>query len=170
MYNYTNNSVFSHFFDSLSSQMESLYSELYNDMHESFLALPHAVDIGSSNYPKCDIFDSEDRLKICLAVPGISKQDLKVKLKNNDESTIAMLNISADKQNKEDSSGSYKSRIVKQIHTSSFSKTFKVNKKICDVTTLSTDLKDGLLTITLLKVKPQSEQKPKAEWQEITID
>jgi molecular chaperone IbpA len=105
---------------------------------------------GTSSYPPYNIKQrSEDLYEIEMAVAGFSKAELRVELHNN------QLTIEGSKQsNDEDSGDSY---VYKGIAGRQFRQTFALADH---VKVVSSELKDGILTISLERELPE-EKKPR---------
>lgn len=105
---------------------------------------------GTSSYPPYNIKQrSEDLYEIEMAVAGFSKSDLRVELHNN------RLTIEGSKQNSDE--GSETSYVYKGIAGRQFQQTFALADH---VKVLGSELKDGILTITLERELPE-EKKPR---------
>lgn len=105
---------------------------------------------GTSSYPPYNIKQrSEDRYEIEMAVAGFAKSELRVELHNN------QLTIEGSKNNEEEGvEGSY---VYKGIAGRQFRQTFALADH---VKVVGSELKDGILSISLERELPE-EKKPR---------
>ena len=87
----------------------------------------------SANYPSMNIAHNDDETVIRLVVPGISREDILVQLKN------LSLTVSVDTTSKANST----------TNATRFSRTFTLNRSIADLNNIQSSLKEGILTITV---------------------
>ena len=98
------------------------------------------------SYPRVDVIDYNDTVVIEAEVPGLSKQDVNVEVEQN------VLTVSGGKsKNVTDSqNGKY---IRRELKRSSFRRSFTLGDNI-EKDTVSATFENGILLITLNKVKP----------------
>ena len=130
-------------------QIDRVLNEIFNT------TINHAVDEKKNKYsqPSANVKEFKDRFEIYLAVPGMEKDDIKVKVEKN------ILTMSAEKEVEQDST--YK---LTEFKYGTFSRTFKLPETV-DVSTIDATLKNGVLTIHIGKRKEDIDNGPK----EITI-
>jgi HSP20 family protein len=139
-------SAFTHFDrDEFITPFDKLVDKLFN---QSFPQLSKEVGVDvfqNSSYPKCDIVDFEDRVEFIAEVPGLSKEQIKIDV---DTDTIS---IKGEKtSNVEREGGTYLRRELKK---SSFKRTFAADPKIFDLDSISARFEDGVLELTIPKLK-----------------
>jgi HSP20 family protein len=139
-------SAFTHFDrDEFITPFDKLVDKLFN---QSFPQLSKEVGVDvfqNSAYPKCDIVDFEDRVEFIAEVPGLSKEQIKIDV---DTDTIS---IKGEKtSNVEREGGTYLRRELKK---SSFKRTFAADTKIFDLDSISARFEDGVLELTIPKLK-----------------
>ena len=101
---------------------------------------------------KTNITENEDSYTLELLVPGFTKEDIEITL--NDE----YLTISANK--KEENKKEY---LLKEINTYSYKRFYYVGK--IELSDIKANLKDGILTLNVLKIKEKAK-----EIQKVTIE
>jgi len=125
-----------------SQELDHVWDSLFNDFFNSVSRTPFVKQAQKSNYPRIDIRDARETTYIDATVPGLSKDDISIKYDDG------LLTISADKQSTE--SGA--EFLHREIHRSSFSRSFSVDSTIYDVTKIDGDLVNGILSISLPKL------------------
>ena len=110
-------------------------------------------DVGVTNlerkasYPKVDISEDNDCVYIEAAVPGLTKDEVDVHFHEGS------LTISGSSQH-----ATNRQYGTKEVSRSKFSRVFNINEEYVDPTTISAEVKNGLLTIVIDK---REEVKPK---------
>ena len=98
--------------------------------------------------PHVDIVDKNDHYEIKADLPGVKKEDLKVNLENG------ILSIEA--RHKEEKTEEKEGRVIrKERRTGHFMRSFSLGENVQDKD-IKADFKDGVLTITAPKVKPEA--------------
>lgn len=93
-----------------------------------------------------NILDKENEYLIELSAPGLKKEDIKIELDND------ILRISSNSENeKEESNDGYYRR---EFYKSSFERSFTV-PKIADKNGISATMTDGILTVSIPKLKEE---------------
>ncbi|MCX6825818.1 MAG: Hsp20/alpha crystallin family protein [candidate division Zixibacteria bacterium] len=122
---------------------------------DSFLNFP---SIHSSNrwafVPRVNIAEDTDNLRIVAEVPGMEKDDVKVSIEDD------LLTISGERKSVSESKDA--SHIRTELRTGSFSRSFTLPGHV-DLTKVTADYKNGLLSITLPKTE-------KSKPREIKVD
>jgi HSP20 family protein len=99
------------------------------------------------SYPRVDVVDYNDRVEIQAEIPGLSKDEVAVEVQDN------VLTISGQKVKKledKDTGGKY---IRRELKHSNFKRSFTLGE-IIDSDNPEARFENGLLTVTLRKVKP----------------
>ena len=121
---------------------------------ESFPQLSKEVGIDvfqNSAYPKCDIVDFNDRIEIVAEVPGLSKDQISIDVDDD------IISIKGEKNKKvEKEGGTY---LRKELKKSSFKRTFTADPTIFDLEKVSAEFNDGVLELSIPKLKPQKKTK-----------
>lgn len=99
--------------------------------------------------PATDIEETDKEFNIVFELPGMEKKDIKVSVEDN------VLTVSGER--KERSEEKNKNCVRSEIRCGSFSRSFSLPRTV-DVSNVSADYKDGLLTVTLQKTE---EARPK---------
>ena len=93
--------------------------------------------------PRTNLFDSGDKLQVIAEVPGMSKEDLKVRIQGN------YLELSGTR--KLDAPEGYKAHRVER-NTTEFTRSFTLPSEV-NADKIEALLRDGLLTLVLPKVE-----------------
>ena len=99
------------------------------------------------SYPRVDVVDYVDRVEILAEIPGLSKDEVNVDVQDN------VLTISGQKLKKADDKEITGKYIRRELKHSSFKRSFTLGDVI-DTNTTEAKFENGLLTVTLKKVKP----------------
>jgi HSP20 family protein len=99
------------------------------------------------SYPRVDVIDYNDRVEILAEIPGLSKDEVSVEVQEN------VLTISGQKIKKIDDKEFAGKYIRRELKHSSFKRSFTLGDQI-DKSTPQAKFENGLLRVTLSKVKP----------------
>jgi HSP20 family protein len=99
------------------------------------------------SYPRVDVVDYSDRVEILADIPGVSKDEVSVEVQEN------VLTISGQKVKKVDDKELTGKYIRRELKHSSFKRSFTLGEQI-DKSEPQAKFENGLLTVTLAKVKP----------------
>ena len=99
------------------------------------------------SYPRVDVIDYNDRVEILAEIPGLSKDEVSVEVQEN------VLTISGQKIKKVDDKETSGKYIRRELKHSSFKRSFTLGDQI-DNSTPQAKFENGLLKVTLSKVKP----------------
>lgn len=99
------------------------------------------------SYPRVDVVDYSDRVEILAEIPGLSKDEVSVEVQEN------VLTISGQKVKKVDDKELTGKYIRRELKHSSFKRSFTLGDQI-DKSDLQAKFENGLLKVTLTKVKP----------------
>ena len=135
-----------------SQELDHVWDSLFNDFFNSVSRTPFVKQAQKSNYPRIDIRDARETTYIDATVPGLSKEDISIKYDDG------LLTISADKQSPEGST----EFLHREIHRSSFSRSFSVDNSVYDVKSISADIVQGILTISIPKLEDQLPPEPRS--------
>ncbi|MEN3037977.1 MAG: Hsp20/alpha crystallin family protein [Candidatus Kryptonium sp.] len=121
-------------------EMNRFFNDFFKDIHSR------------NGYPLVDLIDADEELIIYAEVPGVSKEDVKVKIHND------VLTISGTR--KEPVMPEKANCIVSEREFGEFMRSIRLPYPV-DVNKVSAEYKDGILKITLPKkdeVKPREIQ------------
>ena len=138
-----------------SQELDHVFDSLFNDFFNNVSRTPFVKQAQKSNYPRIDIRDTRETTYIDATVPGLTKEEISIKYDDG------MLTISADKQSADVDS----EWLHKEIHRSSFSRSFSVDNSLYDVSKIDADLINGILSISI----PKFEEKVPPVPREISI-
>jgi HSP20 family protein len=99
------------------------------------------------SYPRVDVIDYNDRVEILAEIPGLSKDEVSVDVQEN------VLTISGQKTKTVEDKESTRRYIRRELKHSSFKRSFTLGEFINKEEPLA-KFENGLLTVTLYKVKP----------------
>jgi len=93
--------------------------------------------------PQTDIYETDDALTLVMEVPGVAREDMTVTLENDTLSVEARIDF-----------GKYEGLepLYTEYNVGHFSRAFTLSSKI-DQHSISAELNDGVLTLTLKKAK-----------------
>lgn len=130
------------FIHSIDSKFDDIWNQVFPEFGKAF-----GVDVfEKQSYPKINAIDYSDRVEIEAAVPGLSKEDVNI------EFSDGTLTISGEKkQSAKDENVQY---IYRELKRSSFKRSFNVDPSLLDAERITASFKDGILTISIPKVKP----------------
>lgn len=100
------------------------------------------------SYPKVNVIDFSDKIQIEAEIPGLDKSDVNVELEANVLTIVGNKLTTPDKESNE--TGTY---IRRELKRSSFRRSFTLGDNICK-DKVEAEFKNGMLLITLPKVKP----------------
>ena len=116
-----------------------LFNEFFND---EFWGLTPARQFAS---PAVNISESEKEYQVEIAAPGISREDFKVRLENDDELVIAL-----EKKEEKKEEGQKKTYLRREFSHVSYHQTFIIPEDV-DVEKISASMNDGVLSVVLPK-------------------
>lgn len=103
------------------------------------------------NLPSVNLKETDTKLEIELAAPGLKKEDFKIEVDNN------MLSISAEKEEKKEVSHKKDDYVRKEFNYQSFYRSFNL-PDYADENKIEATYKDGILDVTIAK-KPGDRKK-----------
>tara|TARA_Y100000296_G_C5097442_1_gene218131 strand:+ start:179 stop:682 length:504 start_codon:yes stop_codon:yes gene_type:complete len=102
------------------------------------------------SYPKVNVVNNTDNIVIEAAVPGLSKENIKVEVEDG------ILTISAESnQNTEVQSSQF---VKREIKRSAFRRSFNLDENL-DQEKIQGGCEDGILTLTIPKLVPEEKEK-----------
>lgn len=99
------------------------------------------------SYPKVNVIDADDSIKIEAEILGFSKDDVDIKVTDNQ-----VLTISGESKETTEDNTKYLRRELKR---SSFKRSFKLTEKL-SIDQIDAEFKNGLLIISIPKSEPSS--------------
>jgi HSP20 family protein len=124
-------------------------NQYFNSLIESHL---NAAALNNINYPRTDIKDAKDKIVIKFDLAGVPKENIKLTI--NDDKILTL-----EGEKKETKEAKSKDYVKKEIFYGSFKKMIQLPENINEEK-LSTEFKNGILTITIPKTEIK---KPKAK-------
>lgn len=109
-----------------------------------------SVALDSSSYPKVNIIDFKDKVRLEATVTGIPRDEIEVGIKTEADGNN-YLQIKYDKKTDNESDGTYRYREIKQ---SKFMRSFSLGENL-DPKEITSTCQDGLLTVDILKIKEE---------------
>ena len=102
--------------------------------------------------PAINVIESEKEYKVEVAAPGMTKEDFKIQLSDNNELVISM-----EKKN-ETKEGEEKKYLRREFSYSKFEQALVLPDDV-DVSKICANVQDGVLNITLPKLAPEDKAK-----------
>lgn len=133
----------------LESFLDNALSKMFPELNKAF-----GISFNRQSYPKVDIMDGVDQYTIVAEIPGLSKNEISVDIE--DDSLI----ISGIKDTKKEENSNVEKYIIRELKHTSFKRKFILGKDV-DKKSITGNFDNGLLTITIKKLKPKEPQKPK---------
>ena len=133
---FSNSGMFPAFFD------RYLSNDFFNNFFEG------------NSLPAVNIKEGKKDYKVELSVPGFEKEDIEVEIDGN------TLKISANKETKIEEKDNDEKVIRQEFSSSSFSRSFTIPNDV-DTVNINAKEKNGVLTLTLPKMKDAVENKTK---------
>jgi len=134
------------FIDSFDSVFDQMVQKQFPTLTDEF-----GLDfLSKSSYPKVDIVDFKDRLEITSEIPGLSKQDISIEIKDS------VLTISGKKleKNQNGEQGTY---LYRELKHSSFKRSFTLSDNLAS-SRIKAKFENGTLNITIPKIEPKIEE------------
>lgn len=108
--------------------------------------------IGNS-LPSVNLKESDDKLEVDLAAPGMKKEDFKVEIENN------MLIISSEKEESKEETRKKDNYVRKEFNYQSFYRSFYLPESI-DENKVEATYKDGILHVAIAKKEGSKKKSP----------
>jgi HSP20 family protein len=105
------------------------------------------------SYPKVNVIEFEDKVRIVAEIAGLTKDDIKIDI---DE---YVMTISGDSQIKNDEQGVY---LIKELKHSSFKRSFTFGDKF-NMDDVSAEFNEGILNIEIAKKTPEPKVSKRVE-------
>jgi HSP20 family protein len=134
----------------LITPFDSLINELFND---SFSGLSKTFGddfFVKGSYPKVNVLDLKDRVVIEAAIPGMTKEEVVVELKDD------VLTLSGDKRQSDEYSDV--SFVRRELKRSRFQRSFALGEHL-NQDEITASCVDGILTLEIPKVEPDKDKK-----------
>ena len=136
--------------DEFLKPFDQVFDQMLTQQFPNF-AEQTGIDFLKGAYPKCNIIDTDDAVKVIAEIPGLTKDDVNIKVENG------VMTISG-KQAHVDNTEREVKYIRRELKHSSFKRSFELGDTL-DPTKISALFENGILTITILKreeAKPHS--------------
>ena len=125
---------------------DSIVETSYPDVMRSVGVKPFQ----GSAYPKVNVYEYDDKVGIVAEIPGLDKKQLSVEVEEG------VLTISGDKHGVWEEEGAKVLR--RELKASSFKRSFELGE-LLDGNNIKADFKDGILSVSVPKTKPQKPKK-----------
>lgn len=128
----------------------SLVSRSINPLFDDFFTKDifdwsdRSLPVVGTNLPSVNLKETDTKLEIEMAAPGLKKEDFKVEIDNN------MLVISSEKQEEKEESSKKDNYIRKEFNYQSFYRTFSL-PDYADESKIEANYKDGILHVIVAK-------------------
>lgn len=111
------------------------FENMINDFDKMFSSLPSYSLTSGDSYPKANLWTDGNLVKLEIALPGLKKEDIEVNYLNG------VVSVKAKSANQKESSNN--GYVLRELHKSSFSRSFNVGK--VDDTSISCSFDNGVL-------------------------
>lgn len=105
-------------------------------------------------YPKVDVRETEKEFVIEAEIPGLTKDQVKVEVKDD------VLVVRGEKRDETKKDGKYH---VREIKRSSFIRSWTLDPSLVDKNTVKAKFQDGVLEVSVQKVNPTPPPKPEVK-------
>jgi HSP20 family protein len=130
----------------LVSTADQIFNQLFNDAWPEWQK-DMGIDFTKGAYPRVDVIDEDSAIFIEAEIPGLSKKDVSVDVKDN------LLIISGGRMAKKDPEKGEPRYILKELKRSSFQRSFTLTDQL-DASKIEAHFDNGLLTIAIPKREP----------------
>ena len=124
----------------------SIFDSLFNDVLGGDVA-PVLYRTAYSHSPRVNIAEDDDAYVLEMELPGRTDKDVNIEL-NHDNLTIS--SKVEDKETKEEKNEKKRKYLIKECHTTSFSRSFSLPTDV-DGEAITANFKNGVLTINMKK-------------------
>ena len=145
------------FNNTLSSELINPLSTFFDDVLEKEFPeffRKSGVSITKGSYPKINVTNFENKFVVEAEIPGLSKKDIKIKLKEGDKKDGHFLTIEGQKQEKECDDDNCGELVYCELKRSQFARTIQLHDLV-DTVNIEADFNNGVLNIILPKVVPK---------------
>jgi len=130
---------------------DALLDRVLSQVFPEFTTVFGTKAFESAAYPKVDIRETEKEFIIEAEIPGLSKDQVRVEVKDD------ILVIKGEKRSEDKKEGKYH---VQEIKRSSFVRSYTLPPDLVDKNTVEAKFQDGVLEVKVQKVKPTPPPKP----------
>jgi HSP20 family protein len=136
------------------TDFDRMFDDFRTDIGSLFWSPLKKFPVAMSEFrtPSTDVIDHGDKFEVCTDMPGIPKNDINIEVTPNS------VEISAEHQESEEEEK--KNWLRRERSSMSYYRSFELPEEIKS-DNVDAELKDGILTVTLPKVKPKPERKSK---------
>ncbi len=129
-----------------------LFGDLYDELFNNFLSDFKSPNVNYTQ-PAVNIVEEKDKYILELAVPGVNKKDIDIKLEDNE--LIISSNIEQKEEEKEEN------MVRMEYNYTSFKRVFTIPQTV-DTKHIDAEYKDGILKITMKKKEEAIKKGPMA--------
>jgi len=144
-------------FDELHDMMNNAFND--GAFGPEFTKNFFGIDFNKQSYPKTDLIDDGDCVLFEVEIHGLTKDDVSVDLEPSDNRNESYLVISGGK--KETDKNDKRNYIRKEIKRSAWRRSWVLYEDQYDVSKIKADVKDGMLVVSVAKVKDQKKKSTK---------
>ena len=129
--------------DEFLTPFDSIFDKMVNQAFPNFGQEFGVNFFGNSSYPRVNVADTKNEVRIEAEIAGLNKEDVSVEYEDG------LLTISGDKKTEiEDPEVKY---VYKELKRSSFKRSFKVDKQTLEVDKISAKFDNGILNVSIPK-------------------
>lgn len=126
------------------STVDKLFDELFKKEFPE-LYKETGLLLSQGSYPKVNVIDFENKVRIVAEIAGLSKEDISIDVDDY------VLTISGDSHVKKEEQGTY---LLRELKQSSFKRSFTFGDKF-NMDDISAEFNDGVLSIEIGKKQPE---------------
>ena len=105
-----------------------------------------------TSYPKSDVIESNDWVKIEMDVPGLTKDQISIELADVNDKLCLVVSGEARTEHKTTDDVNY---VYRELKKSAFKKNFIVDENTFDLDKIDAQFENGVLTVTVPKKHPE---------------
>ena len=136
---------------------QNWFPSLFNDFFDTSW-----MSKTNTSTPAFNVIEDENEYKVEVAAPGMTKEDCRISLSNDDQLTISFEKKTEDSERSSDS----KKYLRREFSYSQFQQTFTLPDNV-DKESISASVDNGVLTIDLHKKSVQDNNSDNQRWIEI---
>lgn len=123
------------------SRVEQVFKDTWDNTLLDFFGDRNELDLSKVGYPRIDAYNKDNNLYIEATIPGLSKENVDVSWDNN------ILTISGKSSNSNEVSK--ENFHIKEIHKSSFKRSFKLNAEDYELDKINASVNNGILKLQI---------------------
>ena len=132
----------------VAKRTSDFFPTLFNDLFENF-----NYGMSKTSSPQMNIIENQEKFKIEMSVPGLTKEDLTLNIDSDNNLVIEMV-----KRNNTEESNKKQQYLRREFTTAHFKETLAL-PDIVKTEEIRAKVENGILEVTLPKIKPEEKKK-----------